>query len=74
MNFILEPGILVILHSLPKYANISATLLEFLVSIVDEYYPPVASRIAESITCAFKVIIEKGVITYVFSVSSMLIL
>jgi len=58
----IEPAMLVMYNSLPKYASITATLLEFLILISDSYFPPLAPVIRASIVASFQNILSKGVI------------
>lgn len=56
---------LVMYHSMPKYKNITSTLLDFLIRAPDVYYPPLRQNIKNSIVQGFRAHQVKGVIRYV---------
>eukprot|EP00743_Colponemidia_sp_Colp-15_P009348 GILK01010219.1.p1 GENE.GILK01010219.1~~GILK01010219.1.p1 ORF type:complete len:1151 (-),score=163.04 GILK01010219.1:154-3606(-) len=58
----LEPGMLLMIHSLPKYADITNELLEFLVLAASSYDPPNQLRIRKNVHQAFKILQQRGVV------------
>lgn len=58
----IEPAILVMVNSLARYASITASLLEFLVLVVDSYFPPMTQVIRANIVTSFQTILSKGVV------------
>lgn len=58
----IEPGLLILINSVHKYANITSTLLEFLWFISFEYYPEKADNIKHCIDQSVLVCIKKGVV------------
>lgn len=57
----LEPSMLLMYHSIPKYVDITATLIEFL---NNEFtvFPQFKEDIKRGINSAIKVILDKGVV------------
>jgi integrator complex subunit 3 len=60
----IEPGILIIVHSLVKYPNITNTLIEFLWLIARDYYPEKADAILGNVEKAMQEALNKGVVGY----------
>jgi len=58
----LEPAILVMSHSLGPHPQVTATLLDFVVRLVSNFYPTHANQILNSITSSFKHAKDTGVI------------
>ena len=48
----LEPAMLLMIHSLPKYASLTVKLLEFLFHTVDTFDPPRREQLARGVTAA----------------------
>ncbi|XP_065897464.1 integrator complex subunit 3-like [Dysidea avara] len=57
-----EPGILVMYHSLKTYPHITSTLLEFLFSLQYEYSPNLKSAFAKGMRSVFEDVVVKQVI------------
>lgn len=57
----LEPSMLLMYHSIPKYVDITATLVEFL---NNEFtvFPQFKEEIKRGINSAIKIILDKGVV------------
>lgn len=64
LTFVTEPAILLMLGSIPKYADITASLLEFLVLIIEVYDVKQQETIKKGLYSSFKTILEKGVVRY----------
>lgn len=60
-----EPGILVIVNCLPKYTDISRTLLEFLALVSSSFYPIRERDIVTGIGNAFATTVQKRVVKHV---------
>ena len=58
----LEPAMLLMIHSLPKYASLTVKLLEFLFHTVDTFDPPRREQLARGVTAAVDVLVAKGVV------------
>lgn len=48
----LEPAMLLMIHSLPKYASLTVKLLEFLFHTVDTFDPPRREQLSRGVTTA----------------------
>eukprot|EP01137_Pigoraptor_chileana_P011604 Opistho-2@62725 len=59
---LIEPALLLMCHSLPKYVSLSVNLLEFVTVMAAELYPPAASDIRASVSRAFRNAVDVGVI------------
>ncbi|CAG7833806.1 unnamed protein product [Allacma fusca] len=57
----IEPGILVMYHSLRPHPAITATLLDFLIRLSIEYWPVGADKIKDGIGASLRAIIDKKV-------------
>lgn len=62
----IEPAMLLMFHSIPKYPALTASLLDFLVGCMDFYDPTRKDYVKQGILNSLKVIISKGVIGYFF--------
>jgi len=58
----IEPGMLLMMHSIPKYAPFTAQLLEFILVIMDIYYPANCDIIRRGIHNSLHIMLTKGVI------------
>ncbi|KAF7827598.1 integrator complex subunit 3-like protein [Senna tora] len=58
----IEPAMLLMVHSIPKYIDMTHTLLEFLLLLVDNYDMEHKDIIIKGVSSAFQVLICKGVI------------
>ncbi|KAM0939964.1 putative integrator complex subunit 3 [Dioscorea sansibarensis] len=58
----IEPAILLILNSVPKYVDITHTLLEFLFLLVDNYDVNRREMIARCVSTSFGILLKKGVV------------
>eukprot|EP00117_Sycon_ciliatum_P039513 scpid21377/ scgid29194/ Integrator complex subunit 3; SOSS complex subunit A; Sensor of single-strand DNA complex subunit A len=58
----IEPGVLVMNQSLLKHPNMTATLLDFLCRMCEEFFPPMKAVLTSSVTLAFQDCMDKGVI------------
>ena len=59
----IEPAILLMMNSLPKYAHVTGTLLEFLVLSIEKYDASRQELVRQGTFNAFKVLRDKGVVT-----------
>jgi integrator complex subunit 3 len=59
----IEPAILLMIHSIPKYVDITASLLEFLLSERDQFETIRRGEVQKGIHNSLKTILEKGVVT-----------
>lgn len=57
----IEPGMLLMLYSIPKYAGFTAQLLEFLVKLVDMYFPLERDLIRQGFFNSIDIMLSKGV-------------
>lgn len=57
-----EPGILVMYHSIKNVPTVSSTLLDFLCRIMKQFYPKGEERIKNGVRNSLRVILEKQVI------------
>ena len=53
------------LGSVPKYTEVTAGLLEFLLIVMEVFDPPRKDLIMRGVHNSFRVILEKGVVKYV---------
>ncbi|KAL8493123.1 hypothetical protein ACS0TY_024363 [Phlomoides rotata] len=58
----IEPGILLMVYSIPKYADITNSLLEFLLILLDNYDLERKEILLRGISTAFHTLLSKGVI------------
>ncbi|XP_010273207.1 PREDICTED: uncharacterized protein LOC104608818 [Nelumbo nucifera] len=58
----IEPGILLMVNSIPKYVDMTHTLLEFLFLLVDNYDVARKDVIVRGVSIAFGTLIRKGVV------------
>ncbi|XP_058075407.1 uncharacterized protein LOC131223886 [Magnolia sinica] len=58
----IEPAILLMVHSIPKYMDMTQTLLEFLFLLVDNYDVTRKDIITRGVSASFSAIIRKGVV------------
>ncbi|XP_055539491.1 integrator complex subunit 3 homolog isoform X2 [Wyeomyia smithii] len=58
----IEPGILVMYHSMKSHPSVSCTLLDFLCRIMKHFYPKNEDRVRTGIYNSLRVILEKQVI------------
>ncbi|XP_027192827.1 uncharacterized protein [Cicer arietinum] len=58
----IEPAILLMVHSVPKYVDMTNTLLEFLLLLVDNYDMERKDIIVKGVSSAFRLLVSKGVI------------
>ncbi|GMI81607.1 hypothetical protein HRI_001830000 [Hibiscus trionum] len=58
----IEPAILLMICSLPKYINFTHSLLEFLLLLVDNYDLDHKKIIARGVSSAFSTLVQKGVV------------
>ncbi|KAL0081191.1 integrator complex subunit 3 [Phycomyces blakesleeanus] len=58
----IEPAVLLMEKSAERYPYITSIIMEFLKFSVDEYYPPLKEKMAQSVACSMKTSISKGVI------------
>ncbi|PIK62170.1 putative integrator complex subunit 3-like [Apostichopus japonicus] len=59
----IEPGILVMHHSMRSHPAITATLWDFLCRIIPHFYPPFEVQIRQGIVSALRFILEKRVLS-----------
>lgn len=57
-----EPGMLLIMHSLSKYAGVSATLVEFLLLVSQNYDPTHAEQTQKGVLHSLTTMKSKGVV------------
>ena len=62
----IEPAMLLMLYSMPKYAGFTAQLLEFLMTIMEVYFPPAKELIKKGVRNSLNIMLSKGVIQYHF--------
>jgi integrator complex subunit 3 len=58
----IEPAILLMVHSIPKYVEMTNTLLEFLLRLLDNYDMEHKDIIVKGVVSAFRFLQSKGVI------------
>lgn len=58
----IEPAMLLMVHSIPKYIDMTHTLLEFLLLLVDNYDLEHKNIIIKGVSSAFRLLVGKGVI------------
>ncbi|KAG2401898.1 uncharacterized protein HKW66_Vig0190650 [Vigna angularis] len=58
----IEPAVLLMVHSIPKYVDITHALLEFLLHLVDSYDVERKSVLVKGVSSAFQLLVRKGVI------------
>ncbi|KHN00940.1 Integrator complex subunit 3 [Glycine soja] len=58
----IEPAILLMVHSVPKFINMTHALLEFLLHLVDRYDVGRRSVIVKGVSSAFQLLVRKGVV------------
>lgn len=58
----IEPAILLMVHSVPKYAHMTDALLEFLLLLVDNYDVEHKGIIVKGVSSAFQLLVSRGVI------------
>ncbi|KAK7343934.1 hypothetical protein VNO77_13069 [Canavalia gladiata] len=58
----IEPAILLMVHSIPKYVDITHALLEFLLILLDNYDVEHKGLVAKGVSSAFRFLVSKGVI------------
>ncbi|KAK7311939.1 hypothetical protein RJT34_10423 [Clitoria ternatea] len=58
----IEPAVLLMVHSIPNYADMTNSLLEFLLKLLDDYDLKHKDLIVEGVSSAFKLLVSKGVI------------
>ncbi|KAK7404288.1 hypothetical protein VNO78_05061 [Psophocarpus tetragonolobus] len=58
----IEPALLLMVHSVPKYVEITHALLEFLLHLVDNYDVERKTIIVKGVSSAFQLLVRKGVV------------
>lgn len=58
----IEPAILLMIHSIPMYADITHSLLEYLFLLVDNYDVERSEMISRAVSSAFRILVRKGVV------------
>lgn len=58
----IEPAMLLMVHSIPQYIDVTQTLLEFLVNSVGNYDTARKVEISSGVTSAFRTLVKKGVV------------
>ncbi|KAL2324950.1 hypothetical protein Fmac_024008 [Flemingia macrophylla] len=58
----IEPAVLLMVHSIPQYIEITRGLLEFLLHLVDNYDVERKGMIVKGVASAFQLLVRKGVI------------
>jgi len=58
----IEPAMLLMMHSLSKYAGLTATLLEFLVLTMELYEPTKQDMVRQGVHNSLKIMLSKGVV------------
>ncbi|CAM6048862.1 unnamed protein product [Sphagnum compactum] len=58
----IEPAILLMVHSIPKYVNMTHSLLEFLFLLIDHYDPVHRDLIQKGVTSSIDILVGKGVV------------
>jgi hypothetical protein len=60
-----EPAILLMVHSIPKYPDMTATLLDFLATAIDSFDEQRRDFARKGVHNSFSVCLGKNVVTYV---------
>src|SRR4051812_19601355 len=60
-----EPAMLLMIHSIPKYAGLTATLMDFLIGAMEFYDLNRRDLIKQGVFNSLKIMLTKGVVTYV---------
>eukprot|EP00850_Spirogloea_muscicola_P005247 SM000023S07703 [mRNA] locus=s23:946106:951441:- [translate_table: standard] len=58
----IEPAILLMVYSIPKYVDLTHTLLEFLFLLVEHFDPPRRELIERGVASSIDILISKGVV------------
>ncbi|XP_076035638.1 integrator complex subunit 3 isoform X2 [Oratosquilla oratoria] len=58
----IEPGILVMYHSMRPHPVLTTTLLDFLCRIIPNFHPPLADKVRLGVTSSLRQILEKRVV------------
>lgn len=58
----IEPAILLMINSIPKYVDVTHTLLEFLFLLVDNYDVQRKENVVQGVSSAFDILARKGVV------------
>ncbi|XP_059474245.1 integrator complex subunit 3 isoform X2 [Neocloeon triangulifer] len=58
----IEPAILVMFHSMRSHPAVTATLLDFLVKIIPNFYPALSEKVQAGIFASLKTILDKRVL------------
>uniref|UniRef100_A0A7N0RHW8 Integrator complex subunit 3 n=1 Tax=Kalanchoe fedtschenkoi TaxID=63787 RepID=A0A7N0RHW8_KALFE len=58
----IEPAMLLMVHSVPQYIDVTRALLEFLFFSVDNYNVELKNEINSGVTSAFRTLLRKGVV------------
>ncbi|KAL3534563.1 hypothetical protein ACH5RR_003024 [Cinchona calisaya] len=58
----IEPAMLLMVHSIPKYVDVTHTLLEFLLILVENYDIERKDLIVKGVSSAFVLLVRKGVV------------
>ncbi|TKY51724.1 Integrator complex subunit 3 [Spatholobus suberectus] len=58
----IEPAVLLMVHSVPQYIDITRSLLEFLLHLVDNYDVERKDVIVKGVASAFQLLVRKGVV------------
>ncbi|KAK9922605.1 hypothetical protein M0R45_031063 [Rubus argutus] len=58
----IEPAMLLMVYSIPRYIDVTHTLLEFLFLLVDSYDVEHKDSMAKGVSSSFSVLVKKGVI------------
>lgn len=61
----IEPAVLLMMHSMPKYSGLTLSLIEFLLLLIEHYDPPRREYIKQGVMNSMKIILSKGVVKYV---------
>ncbi len=58
----IEPAALLMFHSIPKYVDITQSVIEFLTGAVEGLQPPFRQRAVTSVETALRTVVQRGVI------------
>ncbi|XP_026413885.1 uncharacterized protein LOC113309644 [Papaver somniferum] len=58
----IEPGILLIMNSVPRYIDMTRTLIEFMILLMDNYDVQRKNLTVRGLSTAFRVLLKKGVV------------
>ncbi|GFQ02914.1 integrator complex subunit 3 [Phtheirospermum japonicum] len=58
----IEPAVLLMVHSIPKYIDVTNSLLEFLFILLDNYDPERKEILLQGVCTAFRTLLRKGVV------------